>query len=100
MFFTKAINSRPMAGIEVFVLLIEFGTTFEPLIAFQYQAFAVVAGLVFLNAMECRVFRLLRLDTEEDIRSLGVPLSSMQFRRTLPTHNLESTESHNLQELN
>ena len=51
-----------MVLVEGFVMFVEFSPTFEPLVANQYQSVAITGGLVILNAMACRVFRLLRLE--------------------------------------
>ena len=79
-----------MVGIEGFVMALEF-LPFESTVSYQYQAVAILGGLVFLNTMACRVFRLLRLDkidTPADAYSSSIPMSVMQFReirtRTTP----------------
>ena len=54
-----------MVFIEGWILSIEFSDVLESSIAYQYQTAVLGAGLVLLNAMACRVFRLLRrLKTE------------------------------------
>ncbi|KAK7685229.1 hypothetical protein QCA50_011592 [Cerrena zonata] len=84
----------PMVGIEVFILAMEFFAPFEPFVSFQYQEIAMMTGLVIMNAMTCRVFRLLRLDTREDTSSLAVPLSIMRFKE-IPNAFDRSATSHN-----
>ena len=72
-----------MVGIEGFVMALEF-LPFEPTVSYQYQAVAILGGLVFVNSMACRVFRLLRLDKVdtpgEEAYSSSILMSIMQFR--------------------
>ncbi|KAK7685239.1 hypothetical protein QCA50_011602 [Cerrena zonata] len=73
----------PMACLEGCVLSIEFSTVLEASILFQYEAAVLAAGLVFLNSMACRVFRLLRRLKIEGETTIGqsVEMSGMHFRR-------------------
>ena len=66
-----------MVLVECFVIFAEF-SSFEPLVAAQYQAIATMFGLVFLNAMTCRVFRLLRI-SHENAYSQPTSMSAIRF---------------------
>ena len=71
-----------MVLVEGFVMFTEFTCFFEPLVAFQYQAVAIMCGLVIQNAMTCRVFRLLRSGSRGDAYLHGpesISLSTLRF---------------------
>ena len=76
------IFDSPMVLVEGFVMFTEFSSFFEPLVAFQYQAVAIMCGLVIQNAMTCRVFRLLRSGCHEDAYPHGpesISISTLRF---------------------
>lgn len=72
-----------MVFIEGCILSIEFSDVLESSIAYQYQTAVLGAGLVLLNAMACRVFRLLRrlkTEGEETEHLVSTDPSVMQFQ--------------------
>lgn len=77
-----------MVFIEAFVMFSEFSSSLEPLVAYQYQSAAIMFGLVLLNTMGCRVFRLLRLESRENACSQPTSMSTMWF----DGHSQEGTE--------
>ena len=68
-----------MVLVKVIVTFTEFSSLFEPLVASQYQSSTTMLGLVLLNAMACRVFRLLRLENHESTYSLPTSISALRF---------------------
>ena len=72
-----------MVFIEGWILSIEFSDVLDSSIAYQYQTAVLGAGLVLLNAMACRVFRLLRrlkTEGEETEGLISTDPSVMQFQ--------------------
>lgn len=68
-----------MVLVEGLVMFVEFSHTFEPVVAYQYQSVAIASALVILNAMACRVFRLLRLESGGDVDSQPISISPLTF---------------------
>ena len=68
-----------MALIESLVMFINFSHDFEPLVVYQYQSVAAICGAIFINIMACRVFRLLRLENDENAYSQPTSLSTLRF---------------------
>ena len=62
-----------------FVLWFENSSTLERLVLYQYLMAAFMAGLIVMNSLACRVFRLLRNFKAED--GQGTVLSTMVFRQ-------------------
>ena len=58
-------------------MVLEF-LPFEPWVSYQYQATAMLGGLVFLNSLACHAFRTLRHDANEN-PTLSVFLSTLEF---------------------
>ena len=52
--------SSPMLFIGGFIIAIEYMPGVETSVLIQYQTIILIAGLVFVNTLTCRVFRLLR----------------------------------------
>ena len=71
--------ASPMILVEGFVMFVEFSPAFEPVVAYQYQSVAITGALVILNAMACRVFRLLRLESHGNVGSQSLSTSTMRF---------------------
>ena len=69
----------PMVFVEGFVMFTEYSSSLEPLAASQYQALANMFGLVLLNVMACRVFRLLRLESRGNVYSRPTSVSTIRF---------------------
>ena len=68
-----------MVLVDGFVMFAEFSSPLEPLIVYQYQAVAIMSGLVLLNTLACRVFRLLRLESGEKAYSHPTSVSAIRF---------------------
>lgn len=67
-----------MVLVEGFIIFAEF-TSFEPLVAAQYQAVAIMCGLIIQNVMACRVFRSLRSGSYGNTYTQSIFLSTMRF---------------------
>lgn len=75
-----------MAGLFICILTIEFSHSLKSSILVQYRAVVLLEGAVFLNAMACRVFRLLRRDALPEDLGFSLQLSNIHFRQ-INTHN-------------
>ena len=64
-----------MAGLLFCILTIEFSNALKSTILIQYRAVVLLEGAVFLNAMACRVFRLLRRHALEENTGFSTPIS-------------------------
>ena len=64
-------------------MAMEFVIPLEHFVRLQYQAIILTAGLVLLNTMACRVFRVLRLDTRRRKELSGTyRVSNLHFLNT------------------
>ena len=72
-----------MLFIEGWLMAMEFVIPLEHFVRLQYQAIVLTAGLVLLNTMACRVFRVLRLDTRRRKELSGIYcISNFHFLNT------------------
>ena len=62
-----------------FILWLENSPTLGRVVLYQYLVVALMAGLIVMNSLACRVFRLLRHFKTEEGQSTA--LSTMAFRR-------------------
>ncbi|KAK7685233.1 hypothetical protein QCA50_011596 [Cerrena zonata] len=85
---TGQIYLFPMAGIFSCMLVIEFSNSLKSSILVQYRAVVLLEGGVFLNAMSCRVFRLLRREGLPDDSGLSLRLSNIQFHQILISNTI------------
>ena len=59
-FLTHTATHSPMLCVHACVLWLETSPDIEHSIPYQYQGVAIMAGLIVMNSLACRVFRLLR----------------------------------------
>ena len=85
-------NPSPMAGLLFCILTIEFSNALKSTILIQYRAVVLLEGAVFLNAMACRVFRLLRRHALEENTGFSFQLSNIHFHRISPPTGFSNSE--------
>lgn len=73
----------PILCFYVVVLWLETSRSLERLASYQYQAAVLIASLVVMNSLACRVFRLLRqLNAEDGLTTRFRDIvSTMRFRQ-------------------
>ena len=73
-----------MLFLHVFVLWLETSHSLEHSISYQYQAVALIASLITMNSLACRVFRLLRQLKTGDRQATRFRdvVSTLRFRQT------------------
>ena len=65
------------------IFLLEISPNLEHSISYQYQGVAIIAGLLLMNSLACRVFRLLRQLRTDDgqITRFRDIVSTLRFQR-------------------
>lgn len=71
-------TTSPAFIAQACVLTIMFPTSFESTVLIHYKAPALFGGVALLNALACRVFRLLRFDVASLTPESIVGLSSIE----------------------
>lgn len=77
---TSLYRNSSMTCAEGWVLSIEYFTPIESSVLRQYKAAVILGGLTLMTMMACRVFRLLRLNSQADSSSSTVELSVIRYR--------------------
>ena len=83
-FLIRAETCSPIVCFHGVVLWLETSPDIEHSISYQYQALFIMAGLIVMNSLACRVFRLLRQLKAGDSQTTRFRdvVSTVRFRHT------------------